>query len=82
MHSRDCFLHTCLVWLWLINSLNVLNPEAKAASITYPMLEPLPEKGKAVFTAMKPMFKGFWDKTLETMDSIKGGDKENERNSK
>jgi membrane protein required for colicin V production len=76
------FAYLISLSLWLMNSLNVLNMETKAASITYPMLEPLPEKGKAVFTAIKPMFKGFWDKTLETMDSIKGGDKPNEENSK
>lgn len=62
--------------LWLINSLNVLNPQTKAASMTYSLLEPLPEKGKAVYVALKPVFKGFWDKTLEAMDSIKGEDKE------
>ncbi len=69
------FAYLLSLALWLVNSLNVLNPEAKSASITYPMLEPLPEKGKAVFTTLKPMFKGFWDKTLETMDSIKGESK-------
>lgn len=44
------------------------------------MLEPLPDKGKAVFISLKPMFKGFWDKTHETMDSIKGENKTKEGN--
>lgn len=74
------FAYLLSLALWLVNSLNVLNPEAKSASITYPMLEPLPDKGKAVFISLKPMFKGFWDKTLENMDSIKGENKTKEGN--
>ncbi|MBK9735892.1 MAG: CvpA family protein [Saprospiraceae bacterium] len=69
------FAYILSLGLWLVNSLNVLNPETKAASITYGLLEPLPQKGKAVFMALKPLFQGFWDKTLEAMDSIKGEEK-------
>lgn len=68
------FAYILSLSLWLINSLSVLKPEVKIASITYTLLEPLPEKGKAVFTSLKPVFKGFWDKTVEAMDSIKGKD--------
>jgi membrane protein required for colicin V production len=64
------FAYILSMALWLVNSLSVLKPEVKAASITYPLLEPLPEKGKAIFTSLKPVFKGFWDKTVEAMDSI------------
>ena len=70
------FAYLLSLGLWLINSLNVLNQDTKSASITYPLLEPLPEKGKAVFTAIKPLFKGFWDKTVEAMDSINGPKKD------
>jgi membrane protein required for colicin V production len=76
------FAYLLSLALWLINSLNVLNPETKAASITYPMLEPLPEKGKAVFTSLKPVFKGFWDKTVEAMDGIKGENNPNQEPAK
>ena len=69
------FAYILSLAIWLVNSLNVLKPEVKAASITYSLLEPLPEKGKAIFTSMKPIFKGFWDKTVEAMDGIKGGNK-------
>ncbi|MBK8346244.1 MAG: CvpA family protein [Saprospiraceae bacterium] len=71
------FAYIMSLALWLVNNLNVLNPETKAASITYPLLEPLPEKGKAVFTNLKPVFKDFWDKTVEAMDGIKGGSDQN-----
>lgn len=64
------FAYILSMAIWLVNSLNVLKPEVKAASITYPLMEPLPEKGKAVYTSLKPVFKGFWDKTVEAMDSI------------
>lgn len=70
------FAYLLSLGLWLINNLNVLNPATKSASITYPLLEPLPEKGKAVFTSIKPLFKGFWDKTVEAMDSINGQKKD------
>jgi len=57
--------------LWLMNNLNVLNPQTKEKSITYSLLEPLPEAGKGVFVALKPMFTGFWDKTVEAMNKVK-----------
>lgn len=57
--------------LWLMNNLNVLNPSIKESSITYSLLEPLPEAGKGLWISLKPMFTEFWDKTLETMDLIK-----------
>lgn len=66
------FAYLLSLSLWLLSSINILSPEARAASITYPALEPLPEKGKKVFASLKPVFQGFWDKTLEAMDSIKG----------
>ena len=57
--------------LWLVDAMSVLKPEVKEASITYSLLEPLPEKGKTFFMAVKPLFKSFWDKTVASMDSVK-----------
>ncbi|MFZ1704056.1 MAG: CvpA family protein [Saprospiraceae bacterium] len=65
------FAYLLSLTFWLLTTINVLSPTVKQASITYSLLEPLPEKGKKVFTAMKPIFQGFWDKTLEAMDAIK-----------
>lgn len=56
--------------LWVLGNYNVLRPEIKSNSITYPLLEPLPEAGKAIFEAAKPIFQSFWDKTVEVMESI------------
>ena len=59
--------------LWVLGNYNVVKPETKSGSITYPLLEPLPEAGKSVFKAIKPIFQEFWDKTVDVMESI--GDK-------
>ncbi|MDF1694453.1 MAG: CvpA family protein [Saprospiraceae bacterium] len=56
--------------LWVLGNYNVVRPETKANSVTYPLLEPLPEAGKSVFEAAKPIFKSFWDKTTDVMESI------------
>lgn len=66
------FAYLLSLFLWLLSSIHLISPETQKASITYSALEPLPEKGKKVFTSLKPVFQGFWDKTLEAMDSIKG----------
>ena len=58
--------------LWTLGNYNVLKPEVQESSVTYPYLEPLPEAGKSVFTAVKPIFKSFWDKTVEVMESVGG----------
>jgi hypothetical protein len=32
----------------------------------------LPEAGKAIFTAVKPLFQTFWENTVNAMDSLAG----------
>ena len=58
--------------IWTLGNYNVMKPETKEKSITYPLLEPLPEAGKALFTAVKPVFQEFWDNTVEAMESMRG----------
>jgi len=65
------FAYLLSLSFWLLTAINVLSPEVRQSSLTYSLLEPLPAKGKRIFEAMKPLFKGFWDKTLEAMDTIK-----------
>jgi len=65
------FAYLMSLSIWLLTTINVLNEGIRNTSITYSLLEPLPEKGRNVFKSLKPMFKGFWDKTLEAMDAIK-----------
>ncbi|MBK9254558.1 MAG: CvpA family protein [Saprospiraceae bacterium] len=65
------FAYILSLILWLLSNVKVLNEQTKTASVTYSVLEPLPEKGKKVFYSLKPIFTNFWDKTLEAMDSVK-----------
>ncbi len=57
--------------LWFLSNAKILSDDQKEASITYAMLEPLPEATKSITSGMKPMFSNFWDKVVETMDDIK-----------
>ena len=57
--------------LWLGDRLNLLKESTKQESISYTMLEPLPEKAQGVFEKVKPIFQDFWDKTVEVMDDVK-----------
>jgi len=58
--------------IWVLGNYNVINPSIKDSSVTYELLEPLPEAGKTVFKAVKPIFESFWEKTVEVMESIGG----------
>lgn len=58
--------------LWVLGNYNVIKPETRSKSVTYPLLEPLPEAGKSVFRAVKPVFETFWEKTVKAMESIGG----------
>lgn len=65
------FAYLLSLGFWLLTTIKVLSPEVRQASITYSLLETLPEKGKKVFEKLKPVFQGFWNKTLEAMDNVK-----------
>tara|TARA_Y100000385_G_scaffold17658_1_gene17785 strand:+ start:8912 stop:9469 length:558 start_codon:yes stop_codon:yes gene_type:complete len=57
--------------LYLLDNLKLLEEKTKSESISYTLLEPLPRHSQDVFVKFKPMFKGFWEKTVELMDEIK-----------
>jgi len=57
--------------LYLLNNLKLLEEKTKMDSVSYSMLEPLPRHSQDVFMTFKPMFMGFWEKTVEAMDEIK-----------
>ncbi len=65
------FAYLLSLAIWVMNNINVLSPDLKENSITYSMLEPLPEKGKSIFMGLKPIFQDFWDITLKTMNESK-----------
>lgn len=57
--------------IWFLNEARLISEKQKDASITYYHLEPIPGKARAQFELVKPVFKKFWDKTLETFDKAK-----------
>jgi membrane protein required for colicin V production len=54
-----------------LDELKILDQETKDKSISYELLEPLPQKASKVFGSVKPYFTDFWEKTVETMDKVK-----------
>ena len=57
--------------LGLMANLEVLNPRTAQNSTGYRLLEPLPEHSKVLFEKAKPIFKDFWEKTVEAMEAVK-----------
>lgn len=50
---------------------NLIDKSTRKASIMYPILEPLPAISKGIASKTKPVFKEFWEKMMDTMDTIK-----------
>jgi membrane protein required for colicin V production len=68
------FAYLLSMSFWLLNNLKLVSEEARSASKAYPVMEVLPEKGRAVFEKLKPVFRTFWDKTVEAMDKAGNSD--------
>ncbi|MEE9439323.1 MAG: CvpA family protein [Saprospiraceae bacterium] len=56
--------------VFTLNNYNVIKKETIESSITFPVLKPLPEAGKSIFVAAKPIFSDFWNRTVEAMESL------------
>lgn len=57
--------------LWFLNQARLISEPQKDQSITYLQLEPIPEMARDQFTAMKPVFQEFWNKTIEVFDTAR-----------
>ena len=57
--------------LWFLNQTKIISPMQAEQSVTYEMLEPIPNQARGVFTQLKPAFKGFWDKSTEAIRDSK-----------
>jgi len=57
--------------VWGVNKLSLVNEDTLASSNAYPFLQTLPEKSQSLFESVKPVFSGFWEAMMDTMDSIK-----------
>lgn len=64
------------------NSARLLSETQKDDSFSYYMLEQVPGKARAEAETLKPIFREFWDKTVDTFESInERGTELQERNS-
>ena len=59
------------IGVFFLDKIELLSDEQKEASFTYPLLEPLPRISQGVGEKLKPVFIEFWDKMIETMDTVK-----------
>ena len=56
--------------LYFLDRIEMLSPNQKQNSYTYPVLEKLPDATLKAGESLKPLFKDFWDTILETMDEV------------
>jgi len=59
--------------IWFLDQVRFISPTTKEQSITYPVLQKMPEVSKEVFSSIKPFFSEFWDRTQKAMDKIDEG---------
>lgn len=57
--------------IWFTDQVKIIPEATKQTSYTYTALQTLPEKSRAVFGLIKPLFREFADKTKETIDRVK-----------
>ncbi len=57
--------------LWGIDSLQLLSNKNKNSSVSYEYLQTLPAKTRDTVSSLKPYFAEFWNKMVDTFDSIK-----------
>jgi membrane protein required for colicin V production len=56
----------------LMNNVDLIKEDTKQKSISYPYLVMMPGMSQKLFEGLKPVFKGFWDATMDAMNSVKG----------
>jgi len=54
-----------------LSNIDLITEEQREASVTYPILEPLPALTKPITDIFAPMVKTFWEKVGDTMEDIK-----------
>jgi len=59
------------VVLWFFDQAGVVSNEAKSASMTYPMLQDIPEATRELFSKLQPLFQDFWNEASEMIDKMK-----------
>ncbi len=55
----------------LVDKIDLISEEQKAQSFSYSLLEPLPRMTQDIGQSLQPVFKEFWNKLIDVMDSVK-----------
>ena len=58
------------VLLWFGEQAHLVNQEARLTSKTYPILKEVPGKARVAFERVRPVFRDFWDQSLDMMDRL------------
>jgi membrane protein required for colicin V production len=58
------------VIVWFGNEARLISETQKDESFTYYYLEPIPAKARAEVETLKPIFREFWDKTVDTFEKV------------
>ncbi|HHB78076.1 MAG TPA: CvpA family protein [Saprospiraceae bacterium] len=67
------------ILVWFGNESRVIDTKTKESSFSYAYLEKIPVEARGLFMTMKPVFKDFWNYTLDYMDRIKRAGLEEEQ---
>ena len=57
--------------IWFLNEARLITENQKDTSFTYYHLEPIPGYAREQFETIKPVFREFWDKTVDTFEKVK-----------
>ena len=57
--------------VWFLNEARLISERQKDQSITYYHLEPIPGNARRQLETVKPVFREFWDKTMDTFEKAK-----------
>ncbi len=68
------------VLLWFGDQARLVDTKTKQASMTYPYLEEMPGQARLIAERFKPLFKDFWDQSLDMMDRLERISLEREEN--
>jgi len=63
--------------LYFVDRMSLVSEKQKSASFSYPILRTLPAVTTSVGKKLQPVFSGFWEAFMDTMDDIRDKGQEN-----
>ena len=58
--------------IWFVERTELLTDEQRGQSVSYPYLAEVPKHAQSAFEAVKPVFRGFWEKLDAVLESEDG----------